>query len=73
MKNHKYVRQQKLIDLLHERHISQSEFAETMGMSLDCMSAKLNGRRQFTLQEALRVSELLGVRVEDIFEKEAAA
>lgn len=73
MKEHKYVRQAKLIEMLHENHITQREFAAELGIKLDAISAKLHGRRQFSLQEAFRVADIFGKSVEEIFAKEETA
>lgn len=66
MKN-KYPRQERLIELLHERHISQREFAEMIGMHLDLLSRKLNGHRNITVDEAIRIAEALGSTVNELF------
>lgn len=63
----KYPRQDKIINLLHERHLSQREFAEQIGMKEDALSNKLNGHRTISVYEAYEWSRALGVSVEEIF------
>lgn len=63
----RYPRQERLIDALHERHISQREFAEMIGMQMPVLSRKLNGHRQISVDEALRIAEALGGTVEELF------
>lgn len=63
----RYPRQQRLIDALHERHISQRELAEMIGMQLPLLSRKLNGHRQINVDEALRIAEALGGTVNELF------
>lgn len=63
----RYPRQELLIDALHERHISQRELAEMIGMQLPLLSRKLNGHRQISIDEALRIAEALGGTVEELF------
>lgn len=63
----RYPRQERLIDALHERHISQRELAEMIGMQLPLLSRKLNGHRQISVDEALRIAEALGGTVEELF------
>lgn len=63
----RYPRQERLIEVLHERHISQREFAEMIGMQMPVLSRKLNGHRQISVDEALRIAEALGGTVEELF------
>lgn len=63
----RYPRQELLIEVLHERHISQRELAEMIGMQLPLLSRKLNGHRQISVDEALRIAEALGGAVEELF------
>lgn len=63
----RYPRQERLIEVLHERHISQRELAEMIGMQLPLLSRKLNGHRQISVDEALRIAEALGGTVEELF------
>ena len=63
----RYPRQERLIEALHERHISQREFAEMIGMQMPVLSRKLNGHRQISVDEALRIAEALGGTVEELF------
>ena len=63
----RYPRQQRLIDALHEQHISQRELAEMIGMQLPLLSRKLNGHRQISVDEALRIAEALGGTVNELF------
>lgn len=63
----RYPRQERLIEVLRERHISQREFAEMIGMQMPVLSRKLNGHRQISVDEALRIAEALGGTVEELF------
>lgn len=63
----KYPRQERLIALLNERHISQREFAEIIRMHPDLLSYKLNGHRRIRIDEALRMAAALGETVESLF------
>lgn len=63
----KYPRQDKIINLLHERHLSRREFAEQIGMKEDALCYKLNGHRAISVYEAYKWSRALGVSMEEIF------
>lgn len=63
----RYPRQERVIEVLHERHISQRELAEMIGMQLPLLSRKLNGHRQINVDEALRIAEALGGTVDALF------
>lgn len=63
----RYPRQHRLIEVLHEQHISQRELAEMIGMQLPLLSRKLNGHRQINVDEAMRIAEALGGTVEELF------
>lgn len=63
----KYPKQDKIINLLHERHITQREFAETVGIKEDVLCYKLNGHRTISVYEAYTWSRALGMQMEEIF------
>lgn len=44
-----------------KNHMTKKEFAESVGMSYTQLWNKLNGRRDFSLLEAYRVSRALGI------------
>lgn len=58
---------------LAQAGISKREAARWMGISLEDFEAKCEGRRSFTLDEAIRIRELLGNQfsVETLFQKTA--
>lgn len=63
----RYPRQERVIEVLHEQHVSRRELAEMIGMQLPLLSRKLNGHRQINVDEALRIAEALGGTVEELF------
>ena len=42
-----------------ERHVSQEKLAKVLGITVQALNAKLNGRSQFTLEEVVKISEHL--------------
>lgn len=49
----------KLRGKMAERKISQGRLAEKLGITVQSLNAKLNGRSPFTLNEAVEITELL--------------
>lgn len=48
----------------------QTDVADRLGISLHSYSNKETGKREFTLEEAKKISELFGLPVDDIFFKQ---
>lgn len=48
-------------------NLKQKEMAELVGMTHRTYRAKENGERSVSLEEALRIAEVFGKRIEDIF------
>ena len=46
--------------------MSQEELAQRIGMTDNTLRRRLNGRNDFTLPEAVRLSELLGVSLDQL-------
>lgn len=49
----------KLKGKMKEKRISQAEMAEEIGITLQAFNQKVNGKRQFTIEEAIIISEKL--------------
>lgn len=52
----------KLKGKMVEAHVSQAKLSESLGITVQSLNAKLNGRTQFTLGEAVRITELLRLK-----------
>jgi putative transcriptional regulator len=53
---------------LRAKHdLSQEEIGELIGMTVTTYNRKENGLREFTLSEAGKLSDLFGVKIEQIF------
>lgn len=48
-------------------YTSYESLAKAIGMSLSAFTAKINGKRDFTLQECNRIANLLGTTLDAIF------
>ncbi|MCX0360018.1 helix-turn-helix domain-containing protein [Clostridium perfringens] len=51
----------KLKGLMKEKNYSQSKLAEILKISTQSLNAKLNGRSQFTVQEAFEIISTLKI------------
>lgn len=51
----------KLKGLMKEKNYSQSKLAEILKISTQSLNAKLNGRSQFTVQEAFEIISILKI------------
>ncbi len=60
--------QNRLKSFRHKYEMNQTEFAALLGVALPQYNRYENNQRQPTLEVALRISERLGVPVNDIFE-----
>lgn len=63
----KYPRQDKIINLLHERHLSRREFAEQIGMTESGLSGRLTGRVKLKPYQAKKIAAALNVPVKELF------
>lgn len=61
---------EKLRKLREKKNITQKQMAKMLGFkSINAYSLKERGERKFTVEEALQISKLLKISVEDIFLK----
>ena len=49
----------KLKGKMKEAHVSQAKMSEYLGITVQSLNAKLNGRTQFTLEEAVKITDFL--------------
>lgn len=58
-----------LKSILVEKNISQTKLADAIGMDRSTFNIKINRHqgRDFTLQEALKISKYLNVSIDDFF------
>lgn len=63
----------KLKGKLAEKNYSQTKLAKEMGITLAALNAKINNRSSFTLQEAVEITDILGIDnpIEIFFDKES--
>lgn len=52
----------KLKGIMKEKNYSQSKLAESLNITTQSLNAKLNGRRQFTIKEALNIICILNIK-----------
>lgn len=52
----------KLKGKMTEGHLSQKSMAEALGITVQALNAKLNGRSQFTLEEVVRITDILSLK-----------
>jgi transcriptional regulator with XRE-family HTH domain len=52
----------KLKGKMTEGHLSQKSMAEALGITVQTLNAKLNGRSQFTLEEVVRITDILSLK-----------
>ena len=52
----------KLKGKMVEAHVSQAKLSESLGITVQSLNAQLHGRTQFTLGEAVRITELLRLK-----------
>lgn len=57
----------KLKGLMTENNITQVQLAKLLGISVSTLNQKLNGKSDFTIQEAKKISEILNKEVDVIF------
>ena len=56
----------KLKGILVEKNITQQELAQILEISVSALNFKINGKSDFSVTEAKRVSNLLGKTIEEI-------
>ena len=52
----------KLKGKMTEAHVSQAKLSEHLGITVQSLNAKLNGRTQFTLGEAIKITAFLNLK-----------
>lgn len=52
----------KLKGKMTEGHLSQKSMAQNLGITVQALNAKLNGRSQFTLGEVVKITEMLSLK-----------
>lgn len=52
----------KLKGKMTEGHLSQRIMAQKLGITVQALNAKLNGRSQFTLGEVVKITEILSLK-----------
>lgn len=52
----------KLKGKMTEAHVSQAKLSEHLGITVQSLNAKLNGRTQFTLEEAIKITAFLSLK-----------
>lgn len=52
----------KLKGKMTEKHISQIKMAQFLGITVQALNAKINGRRQFTLEEVVKITHILDLQ-----------
>ena len=48
----------KLKGKMAERHLSQAELAKCLGITVQALNAKLNGRSPFILEEVVKITDI---------------
>ena len=57
----------KLKGLMVEKNITQQELAQILQMSITTLNFKINGKSDFNVKEAKKVSNFFGKTIEEIF------
>lgn len=58
----------KLKGIMREKNYSQNKLAKRIGITTQSLNAKLNGRSQFTIEEAINIIAVLKIiKPEEIF------
>ena len=52
----------KLKGKMKEKHMSQDKMAKSLGITVQSINAKLNGRSKFTLEEVVKITEILSLK-----------
>ena len=51
----------KLKGKMAERHLSQAELAKCLGITVQALNAKLNGRSPYILEEVVKITDILSL------------
>lgn len=62
----------RLKGLMVERSITQQDLAQILEISVSTLNFKINGKSDFTIVEAKKVSKILEKGIEDIFSTDEA-
>ena len=57
----------KLKGLMVEKNITQQELAQILQMSITTLNFKINGKSDFNVKEAKKISNFFGKTIEEIF------
>ena len=57
----------KLKGLMVEKNITQKELAQILQMSITTLNFKINGKSDFNVKEAKKISNFFGKTIEEIF------
>lgn len=57
----------KLKGIMAEKQITQKMLADKLDISISTLNFKINGKSNFTLNEAIKISEILGADISKIF------
>lgn len=52
-----------------DKDFKQGELAKQLGICVSALSAKLKGKRKFTIEEIIKISEILEVNVCNFFKE----
>lgn len=52
----------KLKGKMAEQRVSQEKLSKELGITVQSLNAKLNGRSQFTLAEVVKITDILSIR-----------
>ena len=58
----------KLKSLLIINGMTQQDLANVLSLSTSALNLKINGKSEFTLTEAKRISDYIKMSIEDVFE-----
>ena len=57
----------KLKGIMAEKQITQKMLADKLDISISTLNFKINGKSNFPLNEAIKISEILGADISKIF------
>lgn len=60
--------------IIFKKRLSKKEIAESLGMTYNTFLLKLNGKATFTLDEAMKLKDILGspLSIEELFDRAIA-
>lgn len=47
--------------IIHDKGFNQTQLAKELGISVQTMNAKLNGKTEFYISEAIEIGKILGI------------